>query len=614
MDETRPPLTVDEVEERANEAQDWANNLDQDDPTYDSKKMVGESRLENLAKWNLDPGRWDKENRETEENLRSAQQVNQFLPLAKEGKEEEDSRVRRPHSSHGRPSYPTGFAPYAGSSINPFGGHFASDGVMAGQGRPAHAMTWDFDTEGMTGPVIPGFSNSIGRPSSTSESSVDSAFSKSRKRQRDSLHSNGDFSRPATKVARSTVSPASTVANTPSSYDSNGHTETIPEDFFGLFGGDPNEDTYDFIKSKKEQEEHMKAMQSRREQELADEAFAKSLQEEFNNGVPSSPQPPRAGPSNIAASQTYFDLDGQIRRPTKMSSPSIKDELFAQQPMPRGSQSSHRPMNSYNIKDEGNPFLPCSSRSVVKNDPFPVPNNWDEFVTISSDDEPEKRNPATGAHPNSDLVEIDAQSWGQSNGRGLSGTLQPGNTMPGASNSNLGAMSNLDALLSSAANGVSNTFGGAMSSLGDLIGLGGSSVYGNPLFNTSGGFPVIDLENDSYNSTGNMYQQNVARAGLNPMDTELVNRYRERYDYIAHDPTKTAKEMKELLENIRPDEDLPPENREGTPAAMMYPLMEHQKLGVAWMKRMEEGTNRGGSKYFYLLHQLATNLRLSPCG
>lgn len=66
------------------------------------------------------------------------------------------------------------------------------------------------------------------------------------------------------------------------------------------------------------------------------------------------------------------------------------------------------------------------------------------------------------------------------------------------------------------------------------------------------------------------------------------------YDYVANDPTKTREEIKSLLENIRPDIELPPENREGTPEAMKYPLMEHQKLGLTWLKNMEDGSNKGG--------------------
>ena len=79
-----------------------------------------------------------------------------------------------------------------------------------------------------------------------------------------------------------------------------------------------------------------------------------------------------------------------------------------------------------------------------------------------------------------------------------------------------------------------------------------------------------------------------------PKNRELVDRYMDRYNYLTNDPTRTSAEIKSLLENIRPDEDLPPENREGTPDAMTYPLMEHQKLGLAWMKTMEEGSAKGG--------------------
>ena len=66
------------------------------------------------------------------------------------------------------------------------------------------------------------------------------------------------------------------------------------------------------------------------------------------------------------------------------------------------------------------------------------------------------------------------------------------------------------------------------------------------------------------------------------------------YDYVRNDPTKSREELKNLLENIRPDVELPPEGREGTPEAMKYPLMEHQKLGLTWMKNIEESSNKGG--------------------
>ncbi|RPA97556.1 hypothetical protein L873DRAFT_1771102 [Choiromyces venosus 120613-1] len=65
-------------------------------------------------------------------------------------------------------------------------------------------------------------------------------------------------------------------------------------------------------------------------------------------------------------------------------------------------------------------------------------------------------------------------------------------------------------------------------------------------------------------------------------------------NHIRNDPTKTLDQLKTLMENIRPDMEIPPENREGTPDDMTYPLMEHQKLGLAWLKAMEDGSNKGG--------------------
>ena len=67
-----------------------------------------------------------------------------------------------------------------------------------------------------------------------------------------------------------------------------------------------------------------------------------------------------------------------------------------------------------------------------------------------------------------------------------------------------------------------------------------------------------------------------------------------RPDYMYGDPQKTKEEIKKLLENIRPDEELTPDRREGTPEAMRVTLMEHQKVGLTWLKNTETGSNQGG--------------------
>jgi SNF2 family DNA or RNA helicase len=63
---------------------------------------------------------------------------------------------------------------------------------------------------------------------------------------------------------------------------------------------------------------------------------------------------------------------------------------------------------------------------------------------------------------------------------------------------------------------------------------------------------------------------------------------------VHSDPANTHEELKKLLANIRPDEEVHPANREGTPEAMKCTLMEHQKLGLTWMKGMEDASSKGG--------------------
>jgi SNF2 family DNA or RNA helicase len=78
-----------------------------------------------------------------------------------------------------------------------------------------------------------------------------------------------------------------------------------------------------------------------------------------------------------------------------------------------------------------------------------------------------------------------------------------------------------------------------------------------------------------------------------PYGHPFSERMEELGDYIG-DPRKTDQEIRDLLEHIRPDEDIPKENREGTPDGLKYALYEHQKLALTWLKSMEDGSNKGG--------------------
>ena len=61
-----------------------------------------------------------------------------------------------------------------------------------------------------------------------------------------------------------------------------------------------------------------------------------------------------------------------------------------------------------------------------------------------------------------------------------------------------------------------------------------------------------------------------------------------------YEPSMTGKELDDLLNNIRPDIDIPEHNRGVGPPGLKYPLYRHQEVALNWMKQMEEGTNKGG--------------------
>ncbi|KAG5984447.1 hypothetical protein E4U55_004791 [Claviceps digitariae] len=74
----------------------------------------------------------------------------------------------------------------------------------------------------------------------------------------------------------------------------------------------------------------------------------------------------------------------------------------------------------------------------------------------------------------------------------------------------------------------------------------------------------------------------------NPLDDRLTSVLDD-----DHEPM-TGREIDDLLKNITPDIDIPEHNREVGPEGLKYPLYRHQGVALAWMKKMEEGTNKGG--------------------
>lgn len=83
-------------------------------------------------------------------------------------------------------------------------------------------------------------------------------------------------------------------------------------------------------------------------------------------------------------------------------------------------------------------------------------------------------------------------------------------------------------------------------------------------------------------------------SGLDALGNPLSDRLQSFYDDLQDDPRKTQEEIKDLLANIRPDEEIPEEDRIGTPEALRYPLYPHQQLALQWMMSSETGKNKGG--------------------
>ncbi|MCJ1224733.1 hypothetical protein MMC12_001378 [Toensbergia leucococca] len=579
---------------------------------------------------------------------------------------------QRPQSSPVNANRAGGFAAYAGSTRDRFGGSFASDGALADQGRAAAVPSWnssvldeDFhDTTAANEFALPetgtpsGSASSPDRLSSISSPTLPTMTHVPQKRQRQSLTLPHSSSGRGAKSIRTTPSPAMTGASTPSSsLDS----FEMPDDqeFFRLMGGNPKDHLRDMREEQKDQE---KALKEKREQEQRDEEYARGLEEQelaqvrSSAGTSSRAQIPLSSFGSQALSQTMLDTQGRFQRP------ELRQNSFENQ------SSLHIRPDSVDHSFTTSPTVKHERSQVRSETPSLLQSN---FIDLGSEDESE----TVAGDPSSDLVEIDPNTF-HSNGS----ISRPYRSLPWSKNGSakhdrasvnsstrrgswidIGQDDPSDVFPSShhtshmpppnryanpyqgvtgyGSNNLANPITGAYSNLlpspswhdtASRLGQGfvdtAKGVYNSAyglLDQRIGSYPnaAPEFNNTSYpyglagSSTnshfisntpaldyyGQQHQRSVAstlsKHSINPHDPnnkELFDRYMERVDYLTHDPTRTSAEIKSLLENIRPDEDLPPENREGTPEAMTFPLFEHQKLGLAWMKSMEEGSNKGG--------------------
>ncbi|KAL6452086.1 ULS1 ATP-dependent helicase ULS1 [Candida maltosa Xu316] len=82
----------------------------------------------------------------------------------------------------------------------------------------------------------------------------------------------------------------------------------------------------------------------------------------------------------------------------------------------------------------------------------------------------------------------------------------------------------------------------------------------------------------------------AANATMNPYEAQIFNESHGRSSLVS---APDESDLKELLDNIRPDEELQ-EGLENTPPELSVTLLKHQRMGLTWMKRMEASRSKGG--------------------
>ena len=516
-----------DLQDRINVARQELDTLRDTDEEYEIKKMVLEHGLASLET-QVETERQDEFRRQHESSVSPS---DSSVDLSIAG----NHSHQRPQSSSAtmKPAS-NGFAPYAGNSTNAFGGHFASDSVMAGHGQPAAAPSWGFGPlEDNVTPNTTKLSSVNDRLSSGSISSPDSGFLRPQKRQRESLGLSHSTGHPA-KSLRTTPSPAVTGTTTPTSLES----LEFPDDpdLLQLFGGNPKDHMREMREEQKAQE---KLLDARRKQEREDEEFARSLQQssDWDRNIGQGGHA-TAGPSTAhrSTSQTVLDSQGRYRRPEPLPSPLfVGDDPFSPYTFPVKQEPPYQ--NDLSGVKQENATQNSYGHLPVKQERSRQPQS---FIDLGSDDE----FGATGepSHPSSDLVEIDPSAF--TNDRSNPGQYNPYDNT--AQSSALSTWSNIGGQIGQS---VINTARGVFNSAYDLVDqqlaeygpvpsgfgdMGASSVYGNGAGSSSN---YIDL--DSYDQPQDLTSSVFGSYGINPHDPanrELVESYIDRINYVTHDP------------------------------------------------------------------------------
>ncbi|PBP16082.1 SWI/SNF family DNA-dependent ATPase Ris1 [Diplocarpon rosae] len=383
------------------------------------------------------------------------------------------------------------------------------------------------------------------------------------------------------KSRRTSQSPFETAPSTPSTISSG-------EDRFGAF------DESEFVRLQEEAAERLK-------QEKLDEEFARSLHEAggsepMMDTTRNSMQPPaRSGPS------AYNRMSGahQLSQPRRAYGVSMKPEQHSSGLKQEAPGSSMFSFNPYEY--------PSRSNGVENgNSSLHMPGSFQDDSSNAGDSDIEIISSAfrdNGRHSSSrpagamaNPLTVHQQPTFEQRGSGSNVSGLP--FVRGAANT------------AALARGVyGNPSQSNLKNNQDRM--GGNHVHGNGQPGSKNGMPSASSTHDIpvYRGYGavpnadpsllpnvNPIGDILARNNMSELSEylDLGPGMQDQLDNLVNDPRKTAKEIEDLLENIRPDVELAPEDREGTPEGLAYALYEHQKIALSWMKSMEQGNNKGG--------------------
>ncbi|KXJ93695.1 SNF2 family N-terminal domain-domain-containing protein [Microdochium bolleyi] len=371
----------------------------------------------------------------------------------------------------------------------------------------------------------------------------------------------------------------------------------------------------DFVNRQKAEAERLRR---RREQEERDAAFARSLQADPLLAQSSTAQPPRNSQSD---GPSAFD---RIRQPI-FSQSSQRSQGTDPAPV--------SPVRALPVHHRASPAVPTiSSRAITSSHrpkPSRMPGTFDsDGEGFWSDDD---------AAPSSRAV-VDLTDTNDETTNFLSASRASNGFQSAAASAREAALQRQQQGFPSYSSGSTGFAPGSLFTPGVPMYQSGAQ-FNSAGFPMGSQYPYGSRPGSLVGGSANLFGQSMPNTlasiidrtssfdytnGLDMFGNPLDERIQGYIHDIVDDPRKNEEEIRELLANIRPDMDIPEEDRKDDPAGLRYPLYPHQRIALKWMEDQEEDGKKAGGiladdmglgKTISTLALIAkTNLIIGPVG